>query len=175
MATRSWTPSVRLRKGEDEVEVPIDRLVGRKEELTPTQVVERVWANREEGGRGWYETPLRSGELYGRELVVEYPFDYDPELGFVELPKVFLRIRHPDPQRVQLVYPGGISVGTPGKVLDSDQLPGKTRAVISSGTWRTRPGQSQWKRFPKTRKRKPKKTRKRSPDALRRGPGALGR
>ncbi|WP_022799399.1 CRISPR-associated helicase Cas3' [Thermus islandicus] len=123
VATRSWTPSVRLRKGEDEVEVPIDRLIGKKEELTPVEVVERRFTDGEEGNRRWKEVPLRSGELYGRELVVDYPYEYDPELGFVELPKVFLRIRHPDPQRVQLLFAPTRGIGTTsGEVLDSDQI-----------------------------------------------------
>lgn len=61
VATRGWTPSVRLRAGQDEVEVPVDRLVGRKEELVPAKVVERRWADREEGGRGVLEVPPRSG------------------------------------------------------------------------------------------------------------------
>lgn len=104
VATRSWTPSVLLRAGEDEVEVPVDRLVGRKEELQPARVWERLWSDRE---RGWAqrEQPLRwSGELYGRTLVVDYPCSYNPEEGFVDLPKVFLRLRHPDPMRVQIMY-----------------------------------------------------------------------
>lgn len=131
IATRGWTPTVRLRANGDEVEVPIDRLIGRKEELTPVRVVERTWASREEGGRRWVENPPRSGELYGRELVVSYPYDYDPQLGFVELPKVFQRIRHPDPGRVQLLY---TSERAPAEaqegVLDSDQVSEGKRSVI---------------------------------------------
>ncbi len=131
VATRGWTPSVRLRKGEDEVEVPIDRLVGRKEELTPVRVVEQLLTDGERGNRRWEEVPLRSGELYGRELVMDYPYEYDPELGFVELPKAFRRIPHPDPQRVQLLFAPGRAPGeTAGEVLDSDLVSGEKRRVL---------------------------------------------
>uniref|UniRef100_A0A7C5RDH3 CRISPR-associated helicase Cas3 n=1 Tax=Thermus caliditerrae TaxID=1330700 RepID=A0A7C5RDH3_9DEIN len=128
VATRGWTPSVRLRAGQDEVEVPVDRLVGRKEELVPAKVVERRWADREEGGRGVLEVPPRSGELYGRELVVEYPYPYDPELGFVELPRVFQRLRHPDPWRIQLLFkpPTGVYEG----VYDSDQASSPSKVLL---------------------------------------------
>ncbi|RIH88975.1 CRISPR-associated helicase Cas3' [Calidithermus roseus] len=146
VATRGWTPSVRLQAqaGEDEVEVPVDRLIGRKEELTPVRVVERVWANREEGGRRWMKVyPPRSGELYGRELVVSYPYDYDPALGFVELPKVFQRIRHPDPGRVQLLYtPERAPAESQEGVLDSDQFSGGKGRVI----WYL--GESAWAGLP---------------------------
>lgn len=131
MATRGWTPSVRLRQGEDEVEVPIDRLVGRKEELTPVRVVERLLTDGETGNRRREEVPLRSGELYGRELVLNYPYPYDPELGFVELPKVFQRLRHPDPQRVQLLYAPEKDAGeAPEGVMDTDQVTGGGRRVL---------------------------------------------
>ncbi|MGC8876496.1 CRISPR-associated helicase Cas3' [Thermus sp.] len=131
VATRGWTPSVRLRQGEDEVEVPIDRLVGKKEELTPVRVVERLLTDGEEGHRRWEEVPLRSGELYGRELVVDYPYPYDPELGFVDLPKVFQRLRHPDPQRVQLLYTAEKDAGeTTEGVMDSYQVTGPKKRVL---------------------------------------------
>ncbi len=131
VATRGWTPSVRLRQGEDEVEVPIDRLVGRKEELTPVRVVERLLTDGEKGNRRWEEVPLRSGELYGRELVLDYPYPYDAELGFVELPKVFQRLRHPDPQRVQLLYAPEKDAGeAPEGVMDTDQVTGGGKRVL---------------------------------------------
>ena len=135
VATRGWTPSVRLRarlgNGEvHEVEVPVDRLVhSDRDKASGAEVWERVWSNREEG-RTLLELPLRSGELYGRELVVDYPFDYDPELGFVEIPKVFQRIRHSDPQRVLLLYrrPQGSRAGK--GVLDADQATGKEQKAV---------------------------------------------
>ena len=131
VATRGWTPSVRLRKGEDEVEVPIDRLIGGKEELTTVRVAERLLTNGEKGNRRWEEVDLRSGELYGRELVVDYPYEYDPKLGFVKLPKVFQRIRHPDPQRVQLLYvPGKDPDETLGEVLDTDRVLGGNKRIL---------------------------------------------
>lgn len=131
VATRGWTPSVCLRQGEDEVEVPIDRLVGRREELTPVRVVERLLTDGEKGNRRWEDVPLRSGELYGRELVVDYPYPYDAELGFVELPKAFQRLRHPDPQRVQLLYTPEKDAGeTPESVMDSDQVTGAKKRVL---------------------------------------------
>lgn len=131
VATRGWTPSVRLRAGKDEVEVPVDRLIGHKGELTPAEVVERVWTNGEEGGRRQEERPLRPGELYGRELVVRYPWEYDPVLGFVELPKVFQRIFDSDPGRVRFLYQAS-SVDTPVHqgVLDSEQVTSGKRVVL---------------------------------------------
>jgi CRISPR-associated endonuclease/helicase Cas3 len=132
VATRGWTPSVRVRKGKDEVEVPIDRLIGGSEDLASERVVvERLLTDGEEGHRRWEEVPLRPGELYGRELVVDYPYEYDPELGFVELPKVFQRIRHPDPQRVQLLYVPERDRGeASGEVLDTDRLVGEKKRVL---------------------------------------------
>lgn len=92
-------------------------------------VWERVWSNREEA-KGLVEVPLRSGELYGREVVVDYPFDYDPEEGFVELPKVFSMLRpHPDPQRVRLRYQFPSSVTGKG-VVEGDQITGKRTTVM---------------------------------------------
>ena len=131
VATRGWTPSVRLRQGEDEVEVPIDRLVGRKEELTPVGVVVPHMTDGQTGNQRREEVPLRSGELYGRELVLDYPYPYDAELGFVELPKVFQRLRHPDPQRVQLLYAPEKDAGkAPEGVMDTDQVTGGGRRVL---------------------------------------------
>lgn len=129
VATRGWTPSVLLRAGADEVEVPIDRLVGRREDLVPATVRERRWPDREEG-RGQVEVFPRSGELYGRTLVVDYPFPYDCDLGFVELPKVFRRLPHPDPMRVQLLYEEKGKESPSEAVMDSDEIQGGRKVAL---------------------------------------------
>ncbi len=108
LATRGWTPSVRLEaRNGDWVEVGVNLLIAKKEEeVHKAPVYELHFANREEGG-GWVKDkePLhRGGELYGRTLLVEYPLAYEPEIGFAELPKVFRRGYHPDPERVVLIY-----------------------------------------------------------------------
>jgi CRISPR-associated endonuclease/helicase Cas3 len=143
VATRSWTPTVRLRAGQDEVEIPVDHLVGKKDELVPTKVWERVWPNREAGEGNWAEPLLRSGELYGRELVVDYPFPYDPQLGFFEIPKVFQGFhRREDPQKVYLLYSEESPSSAQGtEVLDSDQI-SKRRVLLwylGESAWREEP------------------------------------
>lgn len=59
---------------------------------------------------------------------MEYPYPYDPELGFVELPRVFQRRRHPDPWRIQLLFkpPAGVYKGVP----DSDQASSHKNVVL---------------------------------------------
>jgi len=108
IATRGWEPSVTLRaevNGErHEVSVNVGMLAtSKEEELVEAAVWERVLPNREEG-RAQMEIPLRSGELYLKDVVVDYPRAYDPELGFVEVPKVFRWCSRRGAERVQLCY-----------------------------------------------------------------------
>lgn len=114
LATRGWEPSVTLRaevNGErHEVSVNVGRLAtGKKEELAEAAVWERAFPNREEG-RAWEEIPLRSGELYLKDVVVDYPYTYDPKLGFVEVPKVFRWCSRQGEERVRLCYKAPESV-----------------------------------------------------------------
>ncbi len=133
VATRGWTPSVLLRVGDDEVEVPVDRLVGGEGELQSTKVWERFWPDRE---KGWVEReqPLRwGGELCGRTLVVDYPKkeDYDPEIGFAELPKVFLRLKsHSDPIRVWICYNKKGGDSPQEGVVDAEGGQGSPKVVL---------------------------------------------
>jgi CRISPR-associated endonuclease/helicase Cas3 len=83
----------------------------KKEALEKAAVWERVFPNREEGRtqaasrrEHWEEIPLRSGELYLKDVVVDYPYAYDPELGFAEVPKVFRWCSRRGEERVRLCY-----------------------------------------------------------------------
>lgn len=108
IATRGWEPSVTLRwkehGKEHEVSVNVGLLAtGKKEDLVEAKVCQRVFPDREEGSAP-REVPLRFEELYLKDVVVDYPFPYDPELGFVEVPKVFLRCSRQGEERVRLCY-----------------------------------------------------------------------
>lgn len=118
--TRSWTPSAELRLLRDEIEhsisVPIDRLCdGQKYAFT------FVYESRyDKENTRWNEYRLGWGSAYGKNLIVkicpglsaftfdnslpEYP--YDPELGFVELPKIF-SAKWIDGAEVKLKYEEG--------------------------------------------------------------------
>ncbi len=108
VATRGWEPSVILRakvNGKDhEASVNAGMLAtSDAEALVAAAVWERVFPNREEG-RAPEEIPLRSGELYLKEVVVDYPYAYDPELGFVEVPKVFRWCSRKEEDQRRLCY-----------------------------------------------------------------------
>lgn len=114
LATRGWEPSVTLRaevNGErHEVSVNVGMLATSDAgALVNAAVWERFFPNREIG-RVREEIPLRSGELYLKEVVVDYPYAYHPELGFVEVPKVFRWCSRREEERVWLCYKAPESV-----------------------------------------------------------------
>ncbi len=132
IATRGWEPTVILRAGEDAVEVPVGLLVGGKDNRVTVSVKERLYPNRERG-REQVEVPLRSGELYRKQVVVDYPFPYDPEEGFVEVPKVFQPLFHPDPQHIRLLYDAPKTTFTAesnGAIVDTDRLSGDRHKAV---------------------------------------------
>ncbi|HIK11911.1 MAG TPA: CRISPR-associated helicase Cas3' [Oscillatoriaceae cyanobacterium M33_DOE_052] len=103
--TRSWVPSVNLEFHGEEVHsisVPLDRLY-QGQEYAHTYVYETRYDK--EHSRWNAEHPLWSGIAYGKEITVKiYPennaalvdaslplYDYDAELGFVELPRIFIK------------------------------------------------------------------------------------
>lgn len=112
--TRSWEPSVTLTfKGkpqneikeiEHSISVPIARLCG-KRKYAYICVNERRY---DKETTRWNDTyPLRWGAAYGKDIIVrisndlcEFIFDtsapeyiYDPELGFVDLPSIFIKLK----------------------------------------------------------------------------------
>ncbi len=132
IATRGWEPTVILRSGEDAVEVPVGLLIGGKDNRVTASVKERLYPNRERG-REQVEVPLRSGELYRKHVVVDYPFPYDPEEGFVEVPKVFQPLFHPDPQHVRLLYDAPkttFAAESNGAIVDTDRLSGDRHKAV---------------------------------------------
>jgi CRISPR-associated endonuclease/helicase Cas3 len=120
--TRSWTPSATIiydcgTQGDWEknfsklpqASVPLDRLFLKKEEgvvvnqYANVDVYERIYD--QETSR-WLMTPLRWGSAYTKDIVIRIgaahqeamadaldPFLYDSEIGFVELPGIFTKIR----------------------------------------------------------------------------------
>ncbi len=98
--TRSWQPSVTLVYDDQtqekiaqmpQITIPIDRLIMRGEvkQYLHLEVFERYY-NQEE--YAWQEKPLSWGCAYQKDIVIKLSnlnYNYDPELGFVELPKVF--------------------------------------------------------------------------------------
>jgi CRISPR-associated endonuclease/helicase Cas3 len=103
--TRSWTPSVNLEFHSDQVHsisVPIDRLCS-GERYSNTYAYEK-WYDKE-NTRWDTEHLLRWGSAYGKDITVKiHPqkngviFDtslaeyiYDEELGFVKLPRIFIK------------------------------------------------------------------------------------
>jgi CRISPR-associated endonuclease/helicase Cas3 len=111
--TRSWTPSITLiyQNGDQDppkITVPLDRLIQNKDNLfSNTHVLERYY-NQET--TNWGERPLTFGSAYAKEMIIrispnhqgadmfdgkpDYP--YDPELGFLKLPGVFIKLRSKD-------------------------------------------------------------------------------
>lgn len=120
--TRSWTPSATIifddgKQGDWEkhfsklpkVSVPLDQLIRKKEEGQATNeyanvdVYERIY---DQETTRWLMVPLRWGVAYTKDIVIrigadhsgvqhgaEKPYEYNPEIGFVELPGVFIKIR----------------------------------------------------------------------------------
>ncbi|MUG96257.1 CRISPR-associated helicase Cas3' [Scytonema sp. UIC 10036] len=115
--TRSWTPSVTLVYDDGthgdrieekipempQVTVPVDRLIIRKDEngsneYANTNVYERYYDQEE---TQWKIRPLRTGYAYQKDIIViisrqhdgKKEYTYNSELGFVDLPGVFIKWR----------------------------------------------------------------------------------
>lgn len=117
VVTRSWTPSATLVYDDgthgDQIEnmpqvtVPIDRLTIKKDNInqyTNTHVYERYY---DQENTRWEMRDLRWGFAYQKEIVIKInqtndgafmpdgdrEYSYNPELGFVKLPGVFIKMR----------------------------------------------------------------------------------
>jgi CRISPR-associated endonuclease/helicase Cas3 len=108
--TRSWTPSATLiykngDKSPPKVIVPLDRLTQRDDnQFANTHVYERYY---DVETTKWSTRDLRFGSAYSKDIVIEMSpnndgagmydgkkeYEYDPELGFVDLPGVFIKLR----------------------------------------------------------------------------------
>jgi CRISPR-associated endonuclease/helicase Cas3 len=120
--TRSWTPSATIifddgKQGDwqqsfsklPKVSVPLDRLLLKKEggqvinQYANIDVYERVY---DQETTRWRMVPLRWGSAYTKDIVIRIgvehpgasfdahePYTYNPEIGFVELPGIFTKIR----------------------------------------------------------------------------------
>ena len=108
--TRSWTPSATLiyQNGDQDlpkITVPLDRLIQSKDNLfSSTYIFERYY--NQETTR-WEERPLTFGSAYSKDIIIRiFPnhqgaevFDgrpdylYNSELGFVDLPGVFIKLK----------------------------------------------------------------------------------
>lgn len=120
IVTRSWEPSVTLttrvvteKRGgwlENAVSVPISRCATWREENLATDC--RVLIRRYERQRYEYKVQFEEvqsswhgGWVYFRDIVIEVPRDdFEPRLGYVEIPKVFHRVRN-DGYRARLKLP----------------------------------------------------------------------
>lgn len=113
IVTRSWTPSVTLiykdgSKNPHKIKVPIDRLIKNDgNDFANTYVLEHYYNQEntcsDERELGW-------GCAYSKDIVLEIhknqegaeicdgkrEYSYNPELGFVELPGVFIKLRATD-------------------------------------------------------------------------------
>lgn len=112
VVTRSWTPSATLiykdgSKEPPEITIPIDRLLKNKiNEYANTHVYERYY-NQET--TQWKTRDLGWGFAYLKDILIEVSsnnegagmfdgkeeYPYNPELGFVELPGVFIKLKTP--------------------------------------------------------------------------------
>lgn len=108
--TRSWTPSATLiykngDKSPPKVTVPLDRLTQRDDnQFANTHVYEHYYDIET---TKWRTRDLRFGSAYSKDIVIEMSpnndgagmydgkeeYNYDPELGFVNLPGVFIKLR----------------------------------------------------------------------------------
>ncbi len=113
IATRSWEPAIPLviksdDDGEAEITVEVSWLVGKIQE-SPKGIVVEEW-KWEEDSRKWHWTPIqkRGGSLYEREIRVNVSdpnvCGYTPELGFVDLPKVFSHASRRGEYEVRIGY-----------------------------------------------------------------------
>lgn len=120
VVTRSWTPSATLIYDDGthgdkinempQITVPVDRLIVKKDKDTienqyqNTYVFERYYDQEE---TRWKTRDLRWGCAYEKDIIVKIrtscdgafipeegqQYDYNPELGFVELPGVFIKLK----------------------------------------------------------------------------------
>lgn len=114
--TRSWTPAVTLQFDFDDnaqtITVPIDRLCNGKQ-YSATFVYESRY-DQEKTNK--HLSPLKWGTAYSKDITVQIApghlsvifdslptYNYNPELGFVELPKIFLK-KWVDGPDVKLLY-----------------------------------------------------------------------
>lgn len=108
--TRSWTPSATLiykngDKSPPKVTVPLDQLTQRDDnQFANTHVYERYY---DAETTKWSTRDLRFGSAYSKDIVIEMSpnndgagiydgkeeYNYEPELGFVNLPSVFIKLR----------------------------------------------------------------------------------
>ena len=108
--TRSWTPSATLiykngEKSPPKVTVPLDRLTQRDDnQFANTHVYEYYY---DVETTKWRTRDLRFGSAYSKDIIIEMSptndgagmydgkeeYNYDPELGFVNLPGVFIKLR----------------------------------------------------------------------------------
>lgn len=131
--TRSWTPSATIvfddgKQGDWEkyfsnlpkVSVPLDRLLLKKQDgdilnqYANVDVYERVY---DQETTRWKMENLRWGSAYTKDIVIRIgsdeagaqygaskPYEYDPEIGFVELPGIFSGGRQGSDLTVKLFY-----------------------------------------------------------------------
>ena len=116
VVTRSWTPSATLiyddgthtkLKDMPQVTVPIDRLIIKKDKInqyTNTHVYEQYYDQEE---TRWKLRDLHWGVAYQKDILIKIhqsndaastydgfqEYRYNPELGFVELPGIFIKLR----------------------------------------------------------------------------------
>lgn len=110
--TRSWIPSATLiyddgSYGEDthkmpQITVPLDRLTGKTNQFANVDV-EETYYNKET--TQWKTRTLRWGNAYQKNIIIKInrsqdgvfsgdvsqEYEYNPELGFVDLPRVFIK------------------------------------------------------------------------------------
>lgn len=108
--TRSWTPSATLvyddgTQNIHQVTVPIDRLIKKEGNQYANIYVCENYYDQEETRRK--TRPLSWGSAYQKDIVIKIgspcdgafmyeegkDYEYDPELGFVDLPGVFIRLK----------------------------------------------------------------------------------
>ncbi|WP_310484735.1 CRISPR-associated helicase Cas3' [Chamaesiphon sp. VAR_48_metabat_403] len=113
--TRSWTPSVTLKfhgnpKNSTEqvkhsISVPIDRLCSRENQFAFVCVNERRYDKETSKWNDNY--PLGWGSAYNKDIIISISnslsdfildatlpeYSYDPELGFVDLPSIFIKLK----------------------------------------------------------------------------------
>ncbi len=130
--TRSWTPSATLiyKNGDTsppKITIPLDRLLQKEEnQYANTHVYERYY---DAETTHWGLRPLRFGSAYSKDIIIEISpnndgaglydgkpeYSYDPELGFEDLPGVFIKLRpkgfdekllcqHDDKSKVAIIF-----------------------------------------------------------------------
>ena len=109
VVTRSWEPSVMLTTNKETmshaVSVPISRCAARKDEEWDKQC--RVYVRYFNRHGNEYDIALKElewgGWTYFRDLVIEVQDPFDPEMGFLAIPRPFRR-RYPEGYKETLAY-----------------------------------------------------------------------